>query len=347
MNAGQAVVLSPKDVRRIRGYVKQKYATLSDQSQAEIVADAVKQVLYKRLPDFEESLKQQLLTDLIQTYIQTNSGPVSQEQIIELCSKLNLADPLIAQPYVNWLDESKSILENVEATAALHTENKLSGEKNVSKSWQTKFLNNWQRNKKTLIFGGLSLILIASLVGYFQAFAPVTSRPAEEAIINNTRTAAEDKVQAVSSINELPETLRFQLTDTAKLKLYLEGKASILAEEPYFSAIIDAAKQFDIHPVLLFAITGQEQAFVPKTHKRAKEIANNPFNVFHSWKDFNTSISESAQIAGRTIARLSKDRPEGTDAITWINREYAEDPKWSDGVRIIFTSINRFIEKEL
>ena len=85
------------------------------------------------------------------------------------------------------------------------------------------------------------------------------------------------------------------------------------------------AKEKDIHPLFLFAITGQEQAFVPRTHKLAKQIANNPFNVYYSWKEYNTTIEQSARIAANTINRLSEDRPYNIDAITWINREYAED----------------------
>src|SRR5690606_7833302 len=126
---------------------------------------------------------------------------------------------------------------------------------------------------------------------------------------------------------------------------YLESKSSVLADQPYFDAIISAAEDFDLHPVLLFAITGQEQGFVPKTNKQHKEIANNPFNVFHSWQDFNTNIEQSAEIAARTVFNLSKDRPDDVDPFTWINRKYAEDPKWSDGVRSIFATIVHYLEQ--
>jgi putative ABC transport system permease protein len=84
---------------------------------------------------------------------------------------------------------------------------------------------------------------------------------------------------------------------------------SLLADEPYFSEIIQAAQDSDIHPFLLFAITGQEQGYVPKDTKKAKQIANNPFNIYNSWDSYNTDIADSARIASKTILSISQDRP--------------------------------------
>jgi hypothetical protein len=146
------------------------------------------------------------------------------------------------------------------------------------------------------------------------------------------------------AVNGLPAELRYTEVNRSRLLKYLRSKSSLLAERPYFEAIMSTAEKMNIHPLLLFAITGQEQAFVPKDHKQAKRIANNPFNVFHSWKEYNTTIEQSANIAARTILRISKDRPEGKDALTWINREYAEDPNWSKGVRSIMEAMKRYID---
>ncbi|MBW7460410.1 hypothetical protein K0U00_40735, partial [Paenibacillus sepulcri] len=148
----------------------------------------------------------------------------------------------------------------------------------------------------------------------------------------------------VPASNSLPAELRYTELNESRLKQYLHNKSSLLAEQPYYDAIMSAARENNIHPLLLFAITGQEQAFVPTTHKQAKKIANNPFNVFYSWQDYNTTIEQSTAIAVRTILRISKDRPEKEDAITWINREYAEDPNWSKGVRSIMQAMIRYVE---
>jgi hypothetical protein len=54
---------------------------------------------------------------------------------------------------------------------------------------------------------------------------------------------------------------------------------------------------------------------VPKENKQAKKIANNPFNVHHSWQAYNTGIADSAHIASKTILSISRTRPEDTHPI--------------------------------
>ena len=146
------------------------------------------------------------------------------------------------------------------------------------------------------------------------------------------------------SINNLPEYLKYADINQFALKKYLDTRNSLIREEPYFSSVIAAAEEFDINPLLLFAILGQEQGFVPKDNKYAYEIANNPFNVFGSWRKYNTDIEDSAKIAAKTVVNLSKDRPEEENPIKWINLRggeggYAEDEKWWEGVESIFNKL--------
>ncbi|MTV51035.1 hypothetical protein GJ688_19235 [Heliobacillus mobilis] len=139
--------------------------------------------------------------------------------------------------------------------------------------------------------------------------------------------------------NELPDILRYHPVDVEALRQWLQQKNSLLADEPYLSTIINTSKEYDIHPFLMIAITGQEQAFVPRTVDNARKIANNPFNVYHSWQDYNTNINDSARIAAVTIINLSKDRPVKADPIAWINTRYSEDNRWFIGVEAIFTQL--------
>lgn len=69
-------------------------------------------------------------------------------------------------------------------------------------------------------------------------------------------------------------------------------------------------------------------------------IANNPFNVFHSWQEYNTNIYDSSRIAARTVINLSKDKPIDTDIFEWINNKYAEDKGWGRGVKGIFQKLD-------
>jgi hypothetical protein len=135
--------------------------------------------------------------------------------------------------------------------------------------------------------------------------------------------------------------LKYEEVDAPKLKKWLERKNSMLAEEPYFTAILSTAKQYNIHPLLLFAIVGQEQAFVLKNAAAAKKIANNPFNVFGSWEKYNTDIFDSSRLAADTIIRSSRNRPAYMSTIRWMNRKYAEDPNWWSGVTKLFEQMKK------
>jgi len=145
---------------------------------------------------------------------------------------------------------------------------------------------------------------------------------------------------AMSYHPHLPDSFNYKDINEVKLLEFLNGKNSMLADEPYFSAIIRTSKEFNLNPFILFAITGQEQAFVPRSHGNAEKIANNPFNVFHSWQEYNTDINDSSRIAARTVINLSKDKPTNIDIFDWINSKYADDNNWGKGVKEIFETLN-------
>lgn len=210
------------------------------------------------------------------------------------------------------------------------------------------------RRRQNILYGLLSLLLVTAMLcyGWLQSLT-VADQPANgvevHAPSSEGQTGSDVTTATVSAIslvagNELPATHRYRDIDQDKLALFLESRQSMLRMEPYRGAILDAARAFDIHPLLLFAITGQEQGFVNEDHKHAKEIANNPFNVYHSWQEFNTTIEHSAAIASRTIVRLSRERPAELDPVQWINREYAEDPNWHVGVNKLFETMKKSIE---
>ena len=158
----------------------------------------------------------------------------------------------------------------------------------------------------------------------------------KKANINLDSTTPNEK-QVVNA--HLPTYLMYKNVNVTNLKEFLKSKDSLLVEEPYFSAILSVCKDFNLNPLVMFAITGQEQSFVPKSNENAYEIANNPFNVFSSWKKYNTSIQDATNIAARTIVNLCKNKPANIDAFTWINRKYSEDQNWSKAVRSIFKQL--------
>lgn len=161
-------------------------------------------------------------------------------------------------------------------------------------------------------------------------------------LYNNNQKVSED---AKKLTNHLPDWFKYKVIDESLLKTYLANRSSLLKDEPYFSSIMEVSREFNINPILLFAITGQEQSFVPQDHVSAVKIANNPYNVFCSWQSYNTDIVDASEIACRTIINLSKDRPDSVDPLVWVNRKYSADQNWHYGVRSLYNEIVEFINE--
>ncbi len=125
----------------------------------------------------------------------------------------------------------------------------------------------------------------------------------------------------------------------SELRRYLRSYNSILAESPYFEVIIDVGMDKNLDPRLLFAITGQEQSFVRKGSTNDIRIANNPFNVYTSWKAYNTEIQDSTEIAANTVLNVMKRTPSDMHPIRALNKVYAEDERWWIGVDYFYNEM--------
>ncbi|MCM3629946.1 hypothetical protein M3194_21665 [Paenibacillus glycanilyticus] len=375
MPADEAFVLTPTDVRNIRQYVQHKYAAMPQDKKAEIVADAVSRIIQKQLPSFEDKLKLEVTARLIRATVLERQMPVRSDDIFEACLELDLTNPKVVTPLHKWVEEQTGIHLEWELFHIQLDKLVRHAEPASPPAWEQ--LKDWMRaeyridgeikqpipelaeviplplqkhNKSVAIprrwkqsstYVLLSFLLVSASLLYGWSLL----RPSPNKLQPPVNLQSFEKVKPVVANNELPDELRYTEVDKTQLVEYLNSRDSLLAEQPYLDAIIDAAKTFDIHPLFLFAITGQEQAFVPKSNKQAKKIANNPFNVFYSWKDYNTTIHDSARIASQTVLKWSADRPKGKDPIAWINRKYAEDQNWASGVSKIFATMKSKVER--
>ncbi|ACT01313.1 glucosaminidase domain-containing protein [Paenibacillus sp. JDR-2] len=374
MPADEAFVLTPIDVRKIRQYVQHKYDAMPQDKRAEIVADAVSRIIQKQLPPFDDKLKREVTAKLIRTTVLERQMPVRSDDIFEACLALDLADSNVVTSLHKWVEEQSGTQLEWDLFRIQLDKLAKKEESGSSASWEQ--LKEWlgseyriegknnaaaglaeviplpvqlhinpalkpYRRKQTLMYSLLSIMLVSASLLYGWSLL----RPSPNKLQPPVTLQSFEKAMPAVAGNELPNELRYTDVDKESLVDYLNSKDSLLAEQPYLDAIIDAAKTFDIHPLFLFAITGQEQAFVPKSNKQAMKIANNPFNVFYSWKDYNTTIHDSARIASQTVLKWSKNRPEGKDPIAWINRKYAEDQNWANGVSKIFASMKSKVER--
>jgi hypothetical protein len=371
MNTDAAAILTPFDIRSLRHYVHRKYADLPSDRKAEIVADAMKRIISRGLPEFPEEARKRLTSRLVREVVTAQQQPVSAEHIFSVCLEelgTELDEPAYFAPLHAWTEQRLAVLLEPETFRSMLDHIKASG---CAESRDAPDLTPWRMltlkaaalqilpapneqhaaagqvvflpipskpRQRSAMYVVLSLVLVAATFGYgVYMLAPGPS----------SRLQPPVGLKPVQRLplpeNSLPQELRYAEFDSERLLAFLKGKTSLLAEEPYYRTIVETAERYNIDPLFMFAITGQEQGFVPKANKQARIIANNPFNVFHSWKDYNTDIKDSAEIAARTIINLSKNRPSEVDGIEWINRKYAEDPHWSEGVRKIWTSMKQYV----
>lgn len=347
---GNAELLSPTDISVIRRYVHAKYAPLPGNKRAEIVADAIRRTLRQRLPVLPQQLNERLIDELIKRCLVNEGRVVKADDVLEVCSELEArgtagSDPeQWLTPIVSWANERVPGRWSEDQIASrLNRSASLSMEAAQPLTTASEAQPRSVRGYRAFGASALALLLIGAIVGGTLGTDRGKQLPPEQVAVQPPIAAEPVPVPVPAPDVGLPAVLRYTDINSDAVKRYLSDRGALLAEEPYFGEIVASAKAHDLHPLLLLAITGQEQGFVPKSNKQAKKIANNPFNVFHSWQEYNTNVRDSADIAAKLLAKLADSRPEGYDPFEWFNETYAEDENWSDGVRRLF---NRLLEAE-
>lgn len=337
-----ADLLTPSDVNVIRRYVRTKYAPLSGSRQAEIVADAIKRTLRQRLPELPAELNNQLINELIARCLVQEQRVVKADDVLDVYTELEANGQFESEryldPILHWANERVPGRWTAE-----QLESRLSRSRGIARAAiqvdEPLAVPPQPRSRRMFTAAGASLTALAIAGAITIGLLGSGEQAAQEPISTPNAAPVPQQVEVVRDIG-LPEYLQYTDINAPAVKSFLEKRDALLAEEPYFGAIVASAKKHGIHPLLLLAITGQEQGFVPRTNKNAKRIANNPFNVFHSWQDYNTNIRDSSDIAAKLLAKLAAKRPEGADAFDWFNETYAEDDQWAKGVRTLFAQLS-------
>ncbi|OPY62436.1 MAG: hypothetical protein A4E56_01351 [Pelotomaculum sp. PtaU1.Bin065] len=369
-------VLRNNDIFILRDYIRKKYPGSGSHERANILADAVRKIIDRHLQEFNERYRSQIRGSLLQKAVSTNHYTINDDDIFKTCIAIQNYEEDYTEALTRWVNGRQEIPVSRETLRKFVDKVRRYGGDIVQHDWSLilECLHNvefepenfhplpkpalpqigawllkrvagvcrrasgaWLKNKSCQVMTAILLISIAVSLQPLNIL-PLSFR--QMIVSNNTTNKAH---QPTTQLEIRPEDLLYQEVNTAKLRQSLLKRNSILAEEPYFSVIVQSAKEFNVNPIFLFAITGQEQSFVPRQDKEAVAIANNPFNVYHSWTEYNTSIQDSARIASKTISNLLWTKPEAMDALTWINRHYAEDDHWRDGVGWIFQDLCREI----
>lgn len=363
-----AALLTPLTVRTVRDYVDDKYAPIPSERRAEIIADALCRMVQGHLPELPPPAKGEVARRLIRECVIGGNGSILPEDVVQVLASPGLqellTEGLLDGGIADWINRHspdewtrRRLLAQFKSAAGSGdvpafpmgtVEQAAIGAAHAQAAAATEpptgHGQRWPlRGRGVTAKVPVALLLLTLMTGTAAgAWAIRLNQPQAAPLLAEYAQAplpVRPSTPPVQADQGMPEEWRYAEFAAEPVKAYLESRNSLLQEEPYFGAIVRSARKYDVHPLLLLAITGQEQGFVPRDHRSAKEIANNPFNVFHSWREYNTTIEDSADIAAKLLAKLGNSRPEGEEPFQWLNKTYAEDPDWWRGVSQLFAKL--------
>lgn len=364
-----AALLTPLDVRTVRAYVDAKFAPIPSERRAEIIADALCRMVQGHLPEMPSPAKAEVTRRLIRECVIGGNGSILPEDVVQVLASPGLQDQLMEGILDNGIDDwinrhspdewtRRRLLAQFKSGvggeavltapggAAVHA-GRGTAHAQAAAALESPPVGHARRwplcGRGMTVRAPAALLLLVLLAGTATgAWAIRLNQPQAVVLLAENPQPPLSVLPSTPAQQEnqgMPAEWRYTEFATEPVKAYLQSRNSLLQEEPYFGAIVRSARKYDVHPLLLLAITGQEQGFVPRDHESAKQIANNPFNVFHSWREYNTTIGDSADIAAKLLAKLGNSRPEGEEPFQWLNKTYAEDPDWWRGVSQLFAKL--------
>lgn len=119
---------------------------------------------------------------------------------------------------------------------------------------------------RNIIIGlfGVKVVIIGITLFFFMLMAPlllIIGDTAQEQYSYSNTFNGQLRLSDIPDV--VPEELRYEEVDKESIIDWLDKKGSYLASDYHVQAIIAAGKRYNVHPLLLVAITGQEQSFVP------------------------------------------------------------------------------------
>ncbi|NMM63846.1 hypothetical protein HBE96_14405 [Clostridium sp. P21] len=365
-------VISKTDIETFKSYIDKKYAQNQVKERASMLSNTIHHILYTKLEGIPDEYKSSIKINILKNTFAKNKTSITMYDVFDSCLIENDIKNNCTSILTNWINSNVSVpISDEDLNAYLNNEKKVkntndhksidsipidsipidaNADKNIAIDNETSKISN--SNLKSFKHFKLNnkVIIICSVIILAVIFYPVSKIVYSMSSKSNfkfysfkEKSVSQSLLQSTNSKfsnAHLPEYMRYKNINETKLKRFLTGRKSLLAKEPYFSTIMSVGKEFNLNPLVLFAITGQEQSFVPEDAKFASKIANNPFNVFHSWQEYNTDIKDASKIAARTVINLSKDMPKGSDPFLWVGKNYAEDKNWGKGVEAIFKDLS-------
>lgn len=354
------IILSLQDLSNIKETIAERYLHLSSVERAEILALAIHNHLSKHLKGvddaFIDTLMHQILSETLAKHVYT----ISRHDVFQSIFQLDLNEETRVGLAETWLSESAQILvprwalESYVKENVTFTSDKPALKSNpvpiVTSQRQFKLqdyvgalytdLNHFMAKHVTAVAVVLFVISIVAFTSYIGHLPQIRKNTPSSFALEISQIQNFESLGKITLATENMDAFRYQTFDYFAVKNYilLQRNGSIGNAEHY-NLVIQLARLNDIDPLLLFAIIGHEQAFVPMDAIHRERIIRNPYNVYHSWLEYNTNLVDSTQIAINTIKLRLDKKPLDVAAFEWLNMTYAEDPNWHVGVNAIYNHL--------
>lgn len=335
----QKNIISSDDVQSLRLLIAKNHPELTDTERAKLFAKLLHQKLDESLATFDVALQNNIKRALIEQTVTRKHFSITALDILE--NYINVEDVNSSNIHLltSWVNQynphpltDEGLLLLTQSLVPLSDDPKAASSETLTLDPLTFEISSSQFSYQKILVWLSSLCLGIILLLSTHSLHPLDSEAKSFSNLAKLEISLPISLDLGRLQNHLQPHLQYKEIDKVALNHWLTQRGSLLATEPYFSTLLNTSETFNINPLLLFAITGQEQNFVPTTHDSALKMANNPFNLYGSWQQYNTSIEDAARIVSRTIIRLGKNCPTNHDQIQWINRQYAADPNWHIGV---------------
>jgi len=344
-------ILDHQTIMRLRTHIENKHAEKSKLIKAELLANHINKIidshLHNTLKEEKLNIRSKLIEILLTSEIKSITKRNVFDQIIEQPTTKNKLNTLAKK----WLTHEGSSLipEDIIARYIAETRDSEFASDNIISSnsdpqiiQPAKIKSNLFNPKKLAFTTSIFLVICSFLIYVNNTNKSILTNKAVTITINDIQNSINNyklvdrKVTTVG----LPHYFKYRNISKTSLTSFLNSKNSLLSDDQNLNIILKVADEYQINPLLLIAIAGQEQGYVPRKHQQAQIIVNNPYNVYGSWRKYNTNLSDSTAIAAGTIQKILSDRPPHIDPFIHLNNTYAEDNQWWIGVKRIFRQLN-------
>lgn len=349
----QMVIFSYQDLMHMKNSISKNYAHLSTEDRAEILSTAIHNLLNKHLEGIDDAYRTPLRLDIIRNTLSKHIYNITKKDVFESIGTLDLPKDELIMLVEIWLDKNTGLNVSRQALDAYFDE------PDVMIAYEAKR----PRHLSAAVFLVLLISVLLMVVVSLHDFESDDTIIEHDQVLNlpgiprgYQGLCSLDRVYLIYSLpngtsiretvpfgvytGKLRRDFRFEPFHYFNVKHYIaSSRQGLIAEPEYFNRLIHLAYLNDVDPLLLLAIIGQEQSFVSRDALYAMVIINNPFNVFHSWLDYNTTLRDSTKIAINTINKRLSKRPTYMPPLYWLGKIYAEDPNWHVGVDLIYAHL--------